>query len=38
MCGAAGTEHPLKLTSMENLATVLSRWAKYEEAEEMHGL
>ena len=31
-----GKEHPYTLTSMDNLAGVLSRQAKYEEAEEMH--
>ena len=31
-----GTEHPSTLTSMDNLALVLSRQGKYEQAEEMH--
>jgi tetratricopeptide (TPR) repeat protein len=32
----AGTEHPSTLTSMNNLARVLSDQGKYEQAEEMH--
>ena len=32
-----GKEHPDTLTSMSNLAGVLSRQGKYDEAEEMHG-
>lgn len=32
-----GKEHPFTLTSMNNLALVLSSQGKYEEAEEMHG-
>ena len=32
-----GKEHPDTLTSMNNLAEVLSQQGKYEEAEEMHG-
>ena len=36
MCESAGKEHPDTLTSMNNLATVLSSQGKYEEAEEMH--
>ena len=31
-----GKEHPNTLTSMNNLAGVLSHQGKYEEAEEMH--
>ncbi len=31
-----GKEHPSTLTSMNNLASVLSRQGKYDEAEEMH--
>jgi hypothetical protein len=31
-----GKEHPSTLTSMNNLATVLSDQNKYEQAEEMH--
>ena len=30
-----GKEHPSTLTSIDNLANVLSRQGKYEEAEEM---
>jgi tetratricopeptide (TPR) repeat protein len=33
---AAGAEHPNTLTSMNNLAVVLSHQGKYEQAEEMH--
>jgi len=36
MCEAAGAEHPSTLTSFNNLASVLTDQAKYEEAEEMH--
>jgi hypothetical protein len=36
MCEAAGTEHPLTLTSMSNPGEVLNRRGKYEQAEEMH--
>jgi len=36
MCEAAGAEHPSNLTSFNNLASVLTDQAKYEEAEEMH--
>jgi tetratricopeptide (TPR) repeat protein len=31
-----GKEHPDTLTSMNNLASVLSNQGKYEQAEEMH--
>ena len=31
-----GKEHPNTLTSMNNLANVLQRMKKYEEAEQMH--
>jgi Tetratricopeptide repeat len=31
-----GKEHPDTLTSMNNLALVLSQQGKYEQAEEMH--
>ena len=33
---SAGREHPDTLTSMNNLARVLSEQGKYEQAEEMH--
>ena len=36
MCESAGTKHPDTLTSINNLALVLSDLGKYEEAEEMH--
>jgi tetratricopeptide (TPR) repeat protein len=35
-CESAGTEHPSTLTSMGDLAEVLSYQGKYEQAEEMH--
>jgi tetratricopeptide (TPR) repeat protein len=36
ICESAGTEHPSTLTSMNNLALVLSDQGKHEQAEEMH--
>jgi tetratricopeptide (TPR) repeat protein len=36
ICESVGTEHPSTLTSMDNLATVLSEQGKYEQAEKMH--
>jgi hypothetical protein len=32
-----GTEYPFTLTSMNNLAAILSRQGKYEQEEKMHG-
>ena len=34
--GQVGMEHPSTLTSMNNLALVLNRQGKYEEAGQMH--
>jgi tetratricopeptide (TPR) repeat protein len=36
ICKLAGTEHPSTLTSMNNLAEVLSRQGKHKQAEEIH--
>ena len=36
LCERAGKEHPNALVSMNNLAIVLSKQGKYEQAEEMH--
>lgn len=35
MCKSAGVEHPSTLTSMNNLASVLTRQGKYGQAEEI---
>ena len=36
ICEAAGTEYPLTLTNINNLALVLREQGKYERAEGMH--